>query len=635
MAYKGYDYYCTGCGRELNQDTVLFNMEPILLGSTKVEDAFRVLQFRMTLGELTAFVQNGQIAELGFRRCTIRLHELMGYVANQNNLNNPAIAGLTMEDIVAYTKTNLFSDEDDSRQDDADKVELFGGLAFAPLPDEAAAEETPPAAPEEQKTESEAILALERKNIKNADQAFIKENLRRDLNLLKNIFSANDAYEFDIQLKTDNDNEGQPVVIGYQVQSGWPRHTTDVDARVCCYCARPVFEYAGTAPHQAIAFIGDQKAGKTSTILALAHYAEHGLLANLGNEIWADSATIDSVATIEVLSKSDRLVEDLKNYGDGIAPPKNDATKREDAYCATFRVRNKFQPKYYLLTLTDLPGELCNATHGTVDVNKVMDEFQVALSCHAYILCFDTLTAGNGEAQKMTQNVCKWADKFQSLRYAREEKIPGHTPGYAPVMILYTKCTELENPPVDTAATPPRAKTIDLVKQAHVFYTEDLYIDNNPIYAYAGSQLREYDTLRRCYQARLRTSPFGYPAQSKNDKNFDPSAIRKPMPKQIDRLMRWILEVSGCVPTEASYRPTLQTEQRVKPEQNFITRVQYVDQNPGAGGRDEQRFREALARCYLFENPGYFDDGYVRCYGRTVMTKKLVLEEKIGKNNSR
>lgn len=621
----GYDYYCTGCGRELNQNTVLFNMEPVLLGSTKEE--FKILRFRMTLDELNAFLRTGQTVELGWRRCSFTLQQIMTYIANQHNLNDPVIAQLTMDDIGAYVKTEILSSSDDSDEEN-DGLDLFGGAGFS-AEQEKSNDETSNAELEKSKTVSAAIQALERKNIKIADQALVGGELRQDLSVLKNLFANNAAYEFDIQVKTENDNEGQPVVTGYQVQSGWPKHTTDVDARVCPYCSRPVFEHAGTAHHQAIAFIGDQKAGKTSTILALAHYAEHGCLANFGSQIWADSSTIGSIATIEVLSKSQRLIEDLRGYAEGIAPPKNDATKRDDAYCATFRIRNRASAKYFLLTLTDLPGELCNVD-GTVDVNKLMDEFQVALSCHAYILCFDTITAASGEAVKMTQSVCRWADRFQSLRYQREKSIPGHAPGYVPIMILYTKSTELENPSDETGLQPAG---LDLVKQVHTFYTEDFYIDNNPIYKFVGEQLRQYDSLKKCYQARLRISPFGYPAPSKNDQSSDHAARKAPMPKQVDLLMRWILELSGCIPTEASYRVTLQTEQRVRPDNNFITRVQYIDQNPGARGNDEQKFREALARCYLFENPGYFDDAYVRCYGRKVMTKKLSLEEMFGKKN--
>lgn len=625
-----YNYYCTHCGRELRQETVLFNMEPLLVGSVKKEDALRQIQFRLTLAELQGLIMSGQPVDMGYRRCAITLPTLMKCIANPNNMNDPAIAGLTMADIEEYTKIDIqAAGEAQNKEEDS-----FGldGLAFGFIDDEPEKKEEPvKETPKKETKLSPAILALESKNIKNADRAYLKDNLAQDLNVLKNLFAGDKPFFFDIQLKTEMDNQGQPVIVGYRIQSGWPRHTTDVSARVCLYCSRPLFEYAGTAPHQAIAFIGGQKTGKTCTMLALAHYLENGLLKNLGNPIWGTSEAISSVATIELLSNSEELEKDLKNYAIGIPPDKTDANKREDAYSVTFRVRNKHEQKYYILTLTDVPGELCNEEKGTIDTSKIMDEFPVALNCHAYILCFDANKAAqDGKAMKMTTNVCKWADEFQKLRYQREEAIPGHVPGFAPIVVLYTKCVELENPPAEGAKT--YNVGFDLVKRAYMFHYEGLCIDDNPIYAFVGEQLRQYDSLKKSYQARLRVSPIGFRAPARDDDDFDPNNLRIPEPKQIDKLMRWILEISGCIPTDAAYQPNLQSNQTIRPEKNFITRVQYRHENPGKGGSEDERFKEGLARVHLFENPGYFDDGYVRNY-KSVMAKKIRLEEKLGKRN--
>lgn len=623
-----YNYYCTHCGRELQQETVLFNMEPLLVGSVEKKDAFRQIQFRLTLSELQGLVMSGKPADMGYRRCAITLPVLMKCISNPHNMNDPAIAGLTLEDIEEYTKIDIQVAEETS--DSGSDSFGLDGLAFGLIDDDVPEKKEEPAPETEiqEKKLSAAILALESKNIKNADRAFLKDNLAQDLNILKNLFANNQPFVFDIQLKTEKDNEGQPLVVGYRVQRDWPRRTTDVDARVCLYCASPVFKHAGTAQHQAIAFIGGQKTGKTCTMLALAHYMENAMVGNLGNTIWAASTPINSVATRDPLSNAEQLEIDLANYAQGIPPAKTDANKREDAYSVTFRVRNKFEDKYYILTLTDVPGELCRSD-GTIDTTKVLDEFPVALCCHAYILCFDSKQATGDEAVRMISNVCSWADEFQKLRYQRETTL-GHTPGYAPIMVLYTKCTELENPPEEA---PIHSLGFDLVKQSYMFHYEGLCIDDNPIYAFVGKQLKQYDSLKESYQARLRVSPFGFYAPAKDNPDFDMNNLRHPEPKQIDRLMQWILEVSGCVPVEAEFRPTLGVAQVIKPERNFITRVQYRHENPGKGGSADERFREGLARVHLYENPGYFDDGYVRNYNKTIMTKKLMFEEKLGKKN--
>ena len=47
MSHK---YFCTHCGRELTQDTVLFDMQYLLTGNAK--ERFDILSFRLTKAEL-------------------------------------------------------------------------------------------------------------------------------------------------------------------------------------------------------------------------------------------------------------------------------------------------------------------------------------------------------------------------------------------------------------------------------------------------------------------------------------------------------------------------------------------------------------------------------------------------------
>ena len=82
-----YNYYCTYCGRELKQSTVLFDMQPILTGSQ--ENRFRILSLRMTKAELEALIASGSPQDMGYRQCHLTLQDLLKYISNKNNLDNP------------------------------------------------------------------------------------------------------------------------------------------------------------------------------------------------------------------------------------------------------------------------------------------------------------------------------------------------------------------------------------------------------------------------------------------------------------------------------------------------------------------------------------------------------------------
>ena len=96
-----YNYFCTYCGRELTQDTVLFDMQPVLTGSE--ESRFRILSFRMTKAELEGLINAGPVQDMGYHQCQLTLQELLKYISNRNNLNNPDIQSLTIADIKEYT----------------------------------------------------------------------------------------------------------------------------------------------------------------------------------------------------------------------------------------------------------------------------------------------------------------------------------------------------------------------------------------------------------------------------------------------------------------------------------------------------------------------------------------------------
>jgi len=598
-----YDFYCSYCGKQLSQNSVLFDMQYLLTQSK--ERTFNILKFRMTQSELKALIASGQPADNGYRRCSLSFSSVMAYISNRNNLNNSLIAQLTMEEISGYLDQGFASTTAAAQDDDP-----FG----ADMDDEMEEEEdlevqapyvTPP-----------TIQAIEEKDETNTSREYTKTILRTDFEVLKSLFDQSETIAFEIKDDNDVDNEGKDVLTGYSLHliSGY----MDIGARVCPKCGTKVFSHAGTAKHQAVAFIGYQSSGKTSTILALTHYVDNYMINGLSSDIWDGNKVIRSVATVEVLDKSQRLVADLKGYGEGIAPPKTEASKRLDAYSATFRIRNKEQNRDYLLTLTDLPGELCNED-GTIQSENVRNNFPVALSCDAFIACFDTQSinrSGDGmSVNDKVMNVCRWADAFQKMR-ASDNLVST----YVPTMLLFTKCKELE------AGLEPALpkKILQPLPQMYSLKDEKRRIDGNNLYSFVCNQFNQFGQLKKAYHAMMRCSPFGYMAPSAKDVQEGKAQAHLPTPKNIDILMNWLLSVTGCIPTEASFAISPADVPYVL-DKFCISRPQLRSQNPG-NGRDIGDVEEAMARCALFENPGYFDGKLVAGYNNHWVLKAVRFE---------
>ena len=615
-----FEYYCTNCGRKLSQDTVLFDMQYIL---TKQEsNKFSILKFRLTLPALTALYNAGTPQEDNFRACQLTLSELMAFISDRNNLNDSAVAGLTMADIDAYLKEDSLSSAMGRMENQAPGgndpfAAKTAQSAFPPIFDTAEPAPAPEPAPTEQLTTAEpeksaAIIALEQKDTANKDKVRTKTVLQEDLKILKSMFGgANEVCRFQIRLQTERDNNNAEVVTSYVV---YPALFIR-EARVCGKCGYPVFDHAGTAKHKCVAFFGTQRSGKTSLLIALTHYAQNGMLANFSSDIWKNARQISSVRTIDLLNRkpsekeigsdavrkyrNTMLYRDLEKYMNGIAPPKTDPNQGKSAYSATFRIQDT-KGRFHLLTLTDLPGELIDETNGEVNKQNLIGEFPTALACEAYVICFDTCPDGN--EQSRINATLRAADTIQEMHATKWNR-----KSHIPVIIVYTKNSELEQQklPPEPHEGNPRGEAI---KKAHTFYGECARISSNRAYDFVAQQFNNYLNLKDAYKTRLRCSAFGYTAPSQEDLDKDPTIpTQEPTPKYVDYLMRWILGVCGCIPVEGGYQalfggPVWQVEE------NYLARPQYRKDKPSS-------MEESLARCILFENPGELDTAYVRAHG--------------------
>jgi hypothetical protein len=229
----------------------------------------------------------------------------------------------------------------------------------------------------------------------------------------------------------------------------------------------------------------------------------------------------------------------------------------------------------------------------------------------------------------MVSNVCAWANQFQAIRQeywknavAAGGKANFNDDCFAPVMILYTKCPELEGAGEKTKHSAP----IDRIKYSYIFRDERNAISKNQVYGAVGQQFENYDNLKNVYISRLRCSPYGFPALPN-----DEAEGRLPEPSNVDLLMRWILAVTGCIDPEATYYPDHDDPHKTfSVSNNFISRAQYRAQVPVGTGNDGD-VHEALNRCFLFENPGKVDELLVPNYDNWAELAKIRTKVYLGR----
>lgn len=591
-----YEYYCLNCGKQMSQETVLFDMQHLLIEDENAK--FETLKLRLTLDELKALIFGGTPAEESYRACTLTLEQIMGYISNENNLNDPRIAGLTMEQINRYTEPVVAARKTSASVDDWDDEE--------DEPEEELPEEIP-----------ESVQALEEKVTAMVGDAMASELLKQDLEHLKAAFYKG-AYTVKLKERTEPCGEDQEIVVGFSIQYPVSHRSDSFLCRICAECKAPVPKEAGTAEHKAVVFIGNAKSGKTSAILALTHYAENYMVYGLASDIWGQCRRINSVRTIELVEPRAELRTHKEWYGQGIAPERTFDGPRNNAYSATFLI--KTAEKTTLLTLTDLPGEICNIKgQNVVNENAVRNRFQVATACDAYVACFDTesvrkdtQTGSNMTPGEIINSVCSQTDTFQRLRKEKTGR------DFIPTMLLFTKCRELErNNKVHADST----RVLRPMERVYMFREEKQIIDENGIYQAVCNAFNDSHQLARAYHAMLRCSPFGYDAPTMEDLESGERGASMPMPKNIDRLMHWLLMVSGCVPVEAEFFPSLNgAGGSLKLHDYYIGRVQCRSERPEDEWRNKMapwNHKEALARWALFENPGFVDRVILEDYGQS------------------
>lgn len=614
MAHK---YYCTNCARELNQDLVLIDLEPALTMSNSPAERFSVLKFRVLKKDFEELLAGGTKGDLDFVHFDLPFSKFAAVLSDKNNLDDVVIKSLTLEDISEFL-ADMRKDEfgsDDEPEDDM--MDMFVPVGGAPAEDDGEPEE---------KSWSPAIEALRSKNTTAKGEKVTDQELAEDLNRIHSLFAGTESVHLALKAVTEKADDGDNVLTGYQARKGMK--TLPVEARVCCHCSTPVFEHAGTAVHRSVAFIGEQESGKTSTILAMTHYAKNAARnIKTGDPIWTGSHSIEGIDYIRILNVDKDLDHDLELYAQGVAPEKTTLIRRTDAYSATLWIQNSAGAKF-ILTLMDLPGELCE-DNGKIKGEEILSKFPVALACDAFIICFDTTRAQGGAANETIMNVCSWANEFQALRQSyKVSSIEGENSGpneitaecFAPMLLLFNKCVELEEGAVEEKQELGYYES-DRVAEIYSLKVEREFINRNEVYNDVGGLLQKFENLKHAYFARLRSSPYGFAAPKESAYKKDPSlnmnddgSVRTPKPIHVAELMEWLLTVSGCVAVDAVYCENPDNPDHVyKLKDTYVTRAQYKVKAP-YGETKVKALDEAMCRAFLFENYSDMDKELIQEY---------------------
>ena len=628
-----YDYYCTHCGKKLNQTgegaaAVLFDLSPII-----TDRIFNRIKWRVTENELLNMIR-AETTPDGYAKINLTFEQFMKVVGNHQNLNNALVERVSIGEIREHLDAEVVS-----KQSNAGDEELFSDLfdpEIDPLSDEGLQESSEGPEEAEQSEAMKTLLSL--------DTAMIGEHvtggIKEDLKILNAVFSAKgEAIQFELKLVHEADNQGQNVLVGYEFRRNG-KVSQRQDVRVCPECGKKVFAHAGTAEHRTVAFVADSRSGKTSTILALSDYAFNAITGNIGGSgIWSGASGVPEVLELPNSLDLDPdpekdLKHELELFRKGIAPVKT----QDKTYNSTFRIKTKRENAdvYSIITLVDIPGELCpkegekdkdtGNVYGstTIKRDKLLNQYQIALSCDAYVICFDKtkINPENGRAMADIQDVCIWADEFQKLRCQQRNE----DKRYVPMMVLFTKCAEIEGE-TNARKTSYRAKPLE---KAYMFRDElcemglqETHNDStlNPdmrVYRAARDKFMNYGALRTAFFSVLRCSPFGYEAPAESDIEAGKDVqYEAPKPKNIDLLMQWILSVSGCITTKGIYDPEDGVSERFELKNFYIHRKQCRSDNP----EDD---KEALARCALFVNRGYRDKTMVETYPKGYWAERLI-----------
>lgn len=281
-----YSFYCTKCGKRLSQNNeegtrpVLFDLGPLVAG----EEGFKVLQWFVDSRELHSLVDGTRTVQKGngdfdYHEVTISFEKCVRNIAARKGLSSD---GMTIDTMKAYLDEGLQVDDDESKEEEASKQD---------------------------------VQSIFRTLIQQGDDALwdvhAEDGLKNDLRMLRDKFKDGNLTAY-IELYHAKDDKDEDVLEGFDYYYGGQRKFARY--RVCS-CGSKLFQHAGEAEHRTITFVGQQSSGKTSTIVALADYAERGSFDSKSKTgIWKEAPSLNALCSISLCEDGEvnaRLRNDL------------------------------------------------------------------------------------------------------------------------------------------------------------------------------------------------------------------------------------------------------------------------------------------------------------------------------------
>ena len=558
-----YAYHCPWCGQTHQMDEMLIDLAPVIS-----DGSIRILKLQMTVGELNTIAAKGpQSKKLEEKEpWSPSFSELMTIVAGRHNLNNPAIQDVTMEDINAF----LDRKQEASRCVEYEDFEsVFGEcLDVEEVKTEPDVPDYEPSAP------LRAILDCLTQYYGECISGAL---MASDLEVIRGIYDRGNPRLFVRPISMEGVTTGFHFM--YRSRHYW------INNRLCPSCGCVVPEQACTVPQKTVAFFGKNLTSKTSTLLALTHYALNGSLPRFVHPIWKDAERLTQVRRFELLCPSQYLCRDLENYERGISPPKY-GIQRAEQPVAHLLVTNT-DGSQSILTLINPPGEICGGREEGIKVDLLFNEFPAILSADVLIHCVsfnnlerDTINTDLRSAESLmvlmadAGNACPVLTLFTDLpaeyRFEKQEFSPGV------LNMLQSEYNVLR----ETGKTAYYLYEIERLSR--------MCMDSATIYR----------NVMHCHPLGCDT-----PVVYENTLKYSPQPV-PPAPENIPLLMQWILYATGILTAEITHPSTGEYKS------GRITRSQYRCENP-------INRSEAVARCILFRNPGRNDLAMARASNKS------------------
>lgn len=662
-----FGFTCTHCGKSLELKDVLFRMNYLLHWKKESKDApLTYLNLYVTEENLRTLFNNGTPSqEPGMPLCEISFADICTLLANENNFNIPDFK-LSFQDLCLYLDHG--SAEGNTQPEVPQQGAKEADDAFSSRLEQY---ERELAERKAQKDQYQEIHAMVQKIAYGSDgptlnakqEAEREELLKTELRLLREKYGTrkkadtqDDAREnteiiweertrfFLLSLWEKPSTMGDNVLLGYMIKAATAEgkgYGSGVDClahRVCPHCKEQIFADAGRAVHRMAMFVGSTGTGKTSTILAMAHFVK-----NQNKGIWLNKK-LDSVKDVHLISVGPQLEADLENYGKGFAPAKtnlqedavgSEAKAKEEsrkeknfAYSATLEIRGHQEQRGFL-TFMDAPGEVCNEESAKVEFSIINDHFNAIITCDVYVLCFedpverDAREKAAGKTKKTAGEhkdmVIKWAQDIQQHRSDKRKdyKLSGD---YAPMMVLFTKGRDIEEKDVQEMTARKGNNAV------YYMYPEEIAAirKRNDEWKEIMDNLSKDRELSQAYMAQLRCSPYGY-TSPRNDVNAE---AQPPSPKNVDKLLNWLLYATGLAPMNLSEEHLGSVNYMIPPENRSLLPDQKLVRDGGRGipytgsffeklkWRTEKNYMPAVAvamlRGKLFTNIREADRDYIR-----------------------